>query len=71
LFRVPLIVGGLVYTAETGVFGVIGLLLVLIESDGNRRGDEVDSGGGEGLSGMGFFAMALSRACGGAMPEKT
>ena len=77
MFRAPLAIGGPVYTAETGcngafgVFGVIGLSLVLIEDDGNRREDEVDGGGGERLSGIGYLAMALSSACGGAIPEKT
>ena len=53
------------------MLGVIGLSLVPMEGDGKRKDDEADNSGREGLSGILFLAMALSKACGGAMPEKT
>jgi hypothetical protein len=64
----------LVYAAETGwsgVLGVGGLSLIPVEGDGERKEDEVDDGGGERFSGIWFLVMALRSACGGAIPENT
>jgi hypothetical protein len=53
----------------SGVPGVVGLSLLLLESD--KKGGEVFSNGGERVLGTWLLAVASSRAGGGAMPEKT